>query len=250
VKSFNDLNSKDVPTLLYVDDRPCSLSEHLLKRSDVSLVLLRFKGNPLPSEYITETEHLPSFYLDRNIDIVDEVERFRSWSSARNVLPQYFLNPSEPAQYITQTFARALGLPALSDEQVLMVRNKIIMKSKLAEIGIAVAKFAPISSKEELLRFGDAVGWPVILKPVDGFATINTFKLSRVQAVSHVIKESCKWMAEELQLGREYECCALIQNQKVLSTFISYMPESPIEIVEGGMNANITLRDAEVRQLP
>jgi 5-(carboxyamino)imidazole ribonucleotide synthase len=47
-------------------------------------------------------------------------------------------------------------------------QDKLVMRRRLVDLGIAVPPFAPIGSVTDLARFGAEHGWPVVLKAVRG----------------------------------------------------------------------------------
>jgi len=233
------------PPLLFVDDRPCTLAEVLLQRTDVRPVLLRFKQvlGELPPAWLKRTEHLPSFVVDLERPLEEEAARFRRWQAEQGLDVRHFCNPSEPRQHVSQRFARLLGLPCLSEEQVHWLRNKVAMKEKLAAIGFDVAACAPVSTREDILAFARQHGWPLVLKPQEGFACIETYKLSTPADVERLaLGPAHRWMVETFIPDEEYECCALISGGKVLDTYLAYFPAPPLAATDGEMNANITYR--------
>ena len=53
---------------------------------------------------------------------------------------------------------------------LLFAQDKLAMRERLSELGIPCPRWARLSSPEDLRRFGDSVGWPVIVKtPVGGY---------------------------------------------------------------------------------
>lgn len=230
--------------LLFVDDRPCTLAEALFQRSDVKPILLRFQQilEDLPPIYQEQTQHFLSFVVDMEKPISQEVKRFQDWQEQHNFELKYFCNPSEPRQHISQRFARLLGLPALSKSQVDWLRNKLSMKKKCKEIGFLVADFAPVFTPNDVLAFAQSHGWPVVVKPKEGFACIDTYKLEGEKDIKKLkLGSNHEWMVESFVWGEEYECCVLIFKGQVLDAYLSYFPAPPLEATDGAINANISL---------
>ena len=61
----------------------------------------------------------------------------------------------------------ACGIPGTSVETAFLCRDKPAMKQALREGGIPCAASDGVSSIEELRRFAEQVGLPIILKPRD-----------------------------------------------------------------------------------
>ncbi|KAB0686476.1 ATP-grasp domain-containing protein [Burkholderia territorii] len=70
-----------------------------------------------------------------------------------------------------------LGIPGHTPDDVARYRDKVRMKEVLAEAGIAVPRFARCTGTQSTLAFADAIGYPLILKPVDGAASIGVVRI-------------------------------------------------------------------------
>jgi hypothetical protein len=234
------------PTLVFVDDRPSPLLDALTKRTDLTPVLLRFSNSlsALLREHMVNTKRFPTFVVDADRDAAAEALRFRAWMAAHDLPVEHFCNPSEGRQDIAQKFARHAGLPALTAEQVMWVRDKSAMKEKLQDIGFHVAAHAVVMEPDDVTNFASHHGWPVVVKPRDGFACIGTHLVNGENDLMALGRLDQKpMMVEAYQHGIEYELCALFQHGRVLAAFLSSMPERPLAIVDGAMNANITYRE-------
>ena len=69
-----------------------------------------------------------------------------------------------------------LGLPGLTVEQATLCRDKAAMKERLREHGIPCARSALIAAASDAHRFAEEEGYPIILKPRDGFGTLSTYR--------------------------------------------------------------------------
>ncbi len=83
---------------------------------------------------------------------------------------------SEFTLEIAARVRQALGIPGHGPEEVAVYRDKARMKEVLCEHGLAVPAFARCGSREQALEFAREVGFPVIVKPVDGAASIGVAK--------------------------------------------------------------------------
>lgn len=231
------------PTLLYVDDRPSTLSNRVFERNDYNLILLRRTDHSFSTEHLEKTSNFLSYYRNPNSSIRQEIRKFKEWCNRNKLTPTHFLNPSEPEQYFSHAFAKELGLNALNNDQVSWLRNKVLMKQKFRELGFQTASYKEVSSATDVTTFAEEHGWPVVVKPQEGFACIETHKVSTPEQLKNINwKAVDKWMVESYVSGTEWECCALINEGKVLDTYLSYMPARPLDIVDGAINANITVR--------
>ncbi|MER6913557.1 ATP-dependent carboxylate-amine ligase [Streptomyces sp. NPDC000594] len=230
-------------TVLLADDRPSSFTRYAARERGDRLVLLRFEEAraDLPPAYLRETDHLPAFWIRENVPLEAEARRYLSWIAGRPVRPTRFCNPSEPRQRTAQRFARLAGLPHLTDQQVRWVRDKAAMKDKFRELGLRTAAYERVNTARAVTRFAAAHGWPVVLKPVDSFACVDTFLLRGPADARAVDLTARSWIAEQYLGGTEWEACALIHGGEVLDVWPSAMPCRPLDIVDGAMNANISV---------
>ncbi|MED7953070.1 ATP-dependent carboxylate-amine ligase [Kitasatospora sp. NPDC058201] len=233
----------DAEVLLMVDDRPSSFTRYAARELAGRLVLLRFAGTApdLPEDYLLETAHLPAFWVREDVPAQEEAKRYREWAAGLPTAPSRFCNPSEPRQAVAQRFAELAGLPHLTEQQVVLVRDKAAMKERFRELGLRTAEFARVRSAEEVGRFAARHGWPVVLKPVDSFACVDTHRLTGPGDLAGIDLGARNWMVEEHLGGTEWEVCALILDGEVLDAWPSAMPCRPLDIVDGAMNANISV---------
>jgi hypothetical protein len=227
--------------------RPCSLNYALFQRSDVLPILLRVEGEELGSEYREATRRFPRFSVDVDNDLSREVERFRRWCDVQRLDPRSFCCMSEPRQEYWQAFARALGLPAVAGDVARALRHKPTMKQWIKTAGLPCTAFAEVADIADVIAFGRLHGYPIVLKPVDGFGALFTSVLrsaEEVQDFAPLVKERAM-MVEAFVSDREYECCALLAGGKVLDIFPSIMPSPPVDAAHGSLNANISIGSRE-----
>ncbi|MEV6755079.1 ATP-dependent carboxylate-amine ligase [Streptomyces sp. NPDC051214] len=235
------------PVLLMADDRASSFTRYAVDALPGRLVLLRFASarQDLSEAYLRQTAHVPAFWVNESLPLEAEAARYRAWAAQLPAAPTRFCNPSEPRQDIAQRFAALAGLPHMTERQVSWVRDKAAMKDKFRELGLLTARYARVSTAREIEEFAARCGWPVVLKPVDSFACVDTFRLTGPGQLADVALEGRSWLVEEHLGGTEWEVCALIHAGEVLDAWPSAMPCRPLDIVDGAMNANISVATDE-----
>lgn len=70
-----------------------------------------------------------------------------------------------------------LALPGLSLERAVLCRDKAAMKDALRRAGIPCAASTSATSRDEVLNFGGREGYPLVVKPREGFGTLDTFRV-------------------------------------------------------------------------
>ncbi|MEU8567903.1 ATP-dependent carboxylate-amine ligase [Streptomyces pathocidini] len=237
------MSAAEGPVLLMADDRASSFTRYAARQRAERLVLLRFEETrgDLAEDYLRETAHLPAFWIRRGAPLEEEARRYLAWAERLPERPTRFCNPSEPRQETAQRFAALAGLPHLTERQVRWVRDKAAMKDRFRALGLRTAAYARVRTPADVVGFAALHGFPVVLKPVDSFACVDTFLLHGPAQLRAVDLASRAWMVEEYLGGTEWEACALVLGGEVLAVWPSAMPCRPLDIVGGAMNANISV---------
>lgn len=235
------------PALLMVDDRASTFTRHAAQALGERLVLLRFAElrRDLSDDHLRRTAHLPAFWVRAGAPLEEEAERYATWADGLPVRPGRFCNPSEPRQAVAQRFARLAGLPHLTEQQVTWVRDKAAMKDKFRELGLRTARYARVADAAGVERFAALCGWPLVLKPTDSFACVDTYRLTGPACLEDIDFTARDWLVEEHLAGTEWEVCGLVHGGEVLDAWPSAMPCRPLDIVDGAMNANISVATDE-----
>ncbi len=249
-----DDQESDRPVLLLVDNRPSDFTRYLLGRTDIRVVLLRFDDfadvtphwppwGRLPEWYRKETRDVPAFDVRADRPLEEEAARYSAWAARLPARPEFFCNPEEHLQELAHSFAGLVDLPHLRQQQVRWVRNKADMKDRFTDLGIASARYRRVRTVDDVRQFGEAHGWPLVLKPVDSFATMDTYRIDNVVQLERLALSltSREWMVEEFISGKEYQLCALVARGRVLDTFISVNPSPLLETLDSAMNAAVTV---------
>jgi len=84
----------------------------------------------------------------------------------------------------------ASQIPGISVEQVVLCRDKFVMKQFLRERGIPCARNAAVNTAAEAVAFVQQVGFPVVVKPRDGAGAAGTTKCDDLAGLERALGEA------------------------------------------------------------
>ncbi len=100
--------------------------------------------------------------------------------------------------------ARALGLPTMAPEAVERTRDKVLMRRWLDSRGFATIASRAVRSSDEMARFAEEHGLPVIAKPRRGH---SSQRISRFDSLADILRASIsdeELIVEQFVEGPEY----------------------------------------------
>ena len=234
-------------TLLYFEEYESNLSHELLKRKDINPIIIRTNKNMkfFNESYLESTKNVLNYVIDYYNDIDNEVLKFKNWLKDNDIKIDYFLNDSEYYLEFSNRFARKLGLYALTDEQICWVRDKVDMKKRFREIGLDTVDFREINSKDELKKFFvDNGSKRIIFKPRRGMNSIETYMINSLEDIDSLEIDIIpgKYMAEDFCYDHEWSIESLVQDGKVLDSYVTYIPNPTIwASISNDLNCHMTV---------
>lgn len=147
-----------------------------------------------------------------------------------------------------------LGLPGQQPEDARAFRDKDLMKQRLERAGLRVPHHARVRSKEEALAAAERIGYPVIIKPIDGAGTRDTFRADDQAELEAALRRTAhvpEMSLEEFIDGEEFTYDTVCHNGKVLFDSIAqYHPRPLISRSQEHVSpAQLVLRDPHIPQL-
>ena len=147
-----------------------------------------------------------------------------------------------------------LGIPGLSPENARDFRDKDRMKARLDKAGLRVPKHHRVVTLADLHAAVEHIGFPLIVKPIDGAGTRDTFKLRHDQDLQDVlprIRHLPEMIAEEFIEGDEFTFDTVCINGKPVFESIAQYHPNPLQsrTLEWISPAQIVLRDPHIPQL-
>jgi hypothetical protein len=125
---------------------------------------------------------------------------------------------------------RHFGLPAVDDEQVMLVRDKVAMKQRLAGVGVRVPRFGTLGADPAEL------GWcgPTVVKPRDG-ASSNGVSVypTATQALIALRERGAGYELEEFITGDVLHIDGSVLDGVLVDPVVSVCIGTPLQFAQG-----------------
>ena len=225
------------PTLLFVEEYENTLSRSVVSNKTINLVLIRFKQSMFfNQDHLDATSNIPCFVFDKAEYVELEVEKFREFCNKNKIVVDYFYNDSEYNQEVIQKFAWLLKLPgALNEYQALCVRDKAVMKDKMQELGYRTMPYQELNSIDNALEFSEKNdGFPFIIKWRKGMSSKEVYRIENKDQIESLQLDysTGRFIAETYCPYLIWSFDSLIQDGKVVGTFLTWLPYTNISFAE------------------
>jgi hypothetical protein len=160
----------------------------------------------------------------------------------------------EPGMVLAARIRAALGAPGLSVEQTIPFRDKVAMKEVLHAAGVRVPAFARAKSSDEVRSAVARIGYPVILKPIAGAGSADTYTVrsdgeleTALAATRHVPEIN----VDEYIEGEEYTFDTISSDGEILYENVAwYRPKPLVARLNDWISPQaICLRDIDTPQI-
>jgi biotin carboxylase len=186
------------------------------------------------------------------LDESDVVERVHAWLRGREV-DRVLAN----WEVLVDTAARLrerFGVPGMSVDTVRGFRDKQLMKERVAAAGLRVPRSRRVRTAAEAWAAAEAMGYPLILKPIAGAGSADTYRLdtpaeleATLRRMHHVVEASCEEFIDGEELTFDTVC---IGGRPAFSNVAQYLPRPLIARTEEWISPTIvTVRDLEQPKL-
>ena len=197
-------------------------------------------------------QHLADYLqVPRIMDEADVVERVAAWLRGRSV--DRILSNWEPLVLLAARLRERFGIPGMSYDQVLGFRDKQLMKERVKAAGLRVPHSFRVRSEKEIRDAAEKLGYPLILKPIAGAGSADTYKVrskKELEAVMpqmrHVQEASC----EEFIEGEEFTYDTIsVGGEPLYENVAQYLPKPIIARSEQWISpVIITVRDLSAQR--
>ncbi len=128
------------------------------------------------------------------------------------------------------------GVPGMGAKVARRFRDKSAMKEALRAGQVPCARYVRVTHPDDARGFVNDVGFPVIIKPVDGLGTRSTWRLESAEALEQALHalspcEERPLQCEEFLQGTEHSFeTVTIDGEPVWSSSTNYIP-GPLEVM-------------------
>ncbi len=115
--------------------------------------------------------------------------------------------PWEPGVLLAATLRGVFGAKGLSRAATLPFRDKELMKVALDEAGLRTPRHQRARTEEEVRAAAEAIGFPIIVKPIDGAGSADTYRIETQAELERVLPRLVhvpQVSVEEFVDGEEY----------------------------------------------
>lgn len=140
----------------------------------------------LPAEvrpYLADYLAVPALFAAPD----EAVEPVRRWLGARRLDRVCCL--WEPGVEVAAVLREGLGVSGQSRAQALRFRDKDLMKQALAAGGVRVPHHAVARTEAEVWQAAEQVGYPLIIKPIAGAGSMDTFRCDAPAELARVLPQ-------------------------------------------------------------
>jgi len=174
------------------------------------------------------------------------VEEVRRWLRGRNVDRVECL--WERLMYLAARLREAFGVPGMSMEQTLVFRDKEQMKVAVEKAGLRVPRHGRARTKKEAWEAVERVGYPAILKPIDGAGSKDTFRCNDKNEFDQALTRTVhvqELSVEEFIEGEELTYDTVCADGRILFENVAWYKPKPMILAQNPWISmqNIVLRD-------
>jgi hypothetical protein len=137
----------------------------------------------------------------------------------------------EPGIVMAAKLREALGVPGMRLEQALTFRNKDLMKQKVTAAGIRTARHAAATSIAEVRSAAEKIGFPVIIKPIAGAGSMDTFRANDMADLDASLARMTTYdevNVEEFIEGEEYTYDTICIDGRIVYENVCFYRPNPL----------------------
>ncbi|MDX1502011.1 MAG: ATP-grasp domain-containing protein [Thermoanaerobaculia bacterium] len=160
----------------------------------------------------------------------------------------------EPGVLLAARLREALGLPGMTREQTVPFRDKTVMKRILQKAGLRTPHHARATTAGECREAAEKIGYPLIVKPVAGAGSADTYRLDGPDDLERVLPRIAhvpEVSVEEFIDGEEFTFDTVCHDGVIAFHNISWYRPRPLvaRTLQWTSPQTVALRDVEAPHL-
>jgi len=137
----------------------------------------------------------------------------------------------EPGMILAAKVRASLGVPGMTVEQTVPFRDKVEMKKVLDAAGIRTPRHARVRSQKECWEAAERFGFPLIIKPISGAGSADTYPLHEAADLETALKKMghvAEATVEEFVVGEEHTYDTVCANGDILYENVAWYRPTPL----------------------
>jgi hypothetical protein len=181
----------------------------------------------------TTRRHLAGYLQASLRDEAGTVAAVQQWVRSGNA-PRTFdrvICLWEPGVILAARLREALGVPGMGVEQARRFRDKDLMKQAVGEAGLRVPYHRRATTAAEVREGVEAVGYPAIVKPIDGAGSMDTFRVDDARELEAALARMghvAEVNVEEFIDGEEFTYDTICAGGRILYEHVGYYRPRPL----------------------
>lgn len=197
------------------------------------------------SAYLT----VPSLWDE--LDVVDRISREVEASGVRIDRVESLW---EPLMVLAARLRETLEIPGMTIEQTIPFRNKERMKQVLDGVGLRTPRHESGRTPDEIRDAAERIGYPLIVKPIDGAGSAHTHRCDDSQGLELAIADNTgtpQVSIEEFIEGEEYTFDTICAGGEILFYNVTWYRPPPLiaRTVEWISPQTVALREPDTERL-
>ncbi|NNE10336.1 MAG: ATP-grasp domain-containing protein [Gemmatimonadetes bacterium] len=207
------------------------------------------EGNLEPDVKRHLSAYLQVGNFQRTDEIVQQVAAFH-----RKVRIDRVESLWEPQMILAARIREALGLPGMTVEETIPFRDKEIMKQVLDEAGVRTPRHRRCTSVEQIYAAAEEIGYPLIVKPIAGAGSADTYRVENreeLEQVAKLVRHVDQVSVEEFIDAEEYTFDTVCAGGEILFHNVCWYRPRPLQSrqAEWISQQTIALRDLDAPEL-
>lgn len=228
---------------------PPEMQQYTRGLAEVGATVYGVGDTPVQQLHPSVKQHLSDYLqVPKILDEDDVLARVHAWMRGREV--DRVLANWEVLVLTAARLRERFGLPGMSLDTVRGFRDKQLMKERLTAAGLRVPRALRVRTVVEAKIAAQNIGYPLILKPIDGAGSADTYRLDSAEqlpdvlaAMRRVPEASCEEFIEGEELTFDTVC---IGGKPAFMNVCQYLPPPLIARTQEWISPTIiTVRDLQ-----